>query len=215
MSPREVDSDFLAGVKDLLGLAGQGAQGTAFEEETLVQVFDVGNAVRRGGADIATGGWFYGVLQNAHGAANTQFSAVDPYSPGSLALGSWPAEVPADMDVWVGNVYCISDAVVGINATFSMGFPSRMQGLGVNQLIAPVAAADVGVPMAWWDEIVAMSTAEFARNALTLQTCYPVNIRVPRGAGLQFTSVTAGIATLKCVVQLGLFPAGAGQDVGY
>lgn len=216
---RDIDSGALGPVQKQLGYSGSAGQFTDFDENDLLQSFEVNSAVRRGRADVATGGWFYGRLDNRHIGNDTVFSFIDPYAPGANALGTWPQEVPQDFDVWIGHIWAFGDTAAGnfAEALCSLGLPARMQAMGADESQNPLAATSMGMTLGYWDTQQDISTVEALQNSKTDQVIYAPKMRLPRGVAIQFMSRLGGAGgdVFSLGFELGLFPIGMGQDVGY
>jgi len=207
---RLVDSSALEPVNRQLGLYGGLAPGTQIEDGDLKQVFDVGSAVRRGRADVATGGWFYGVLEMIHAGAGTIDASIDVYSPGAGQVGSYPLDVPRDFDVWIESYSIIQDsgAAAMTYGAARISPAARAQGWGIDNLGAvEVTGTIFGLGLFDSLDSEGFGLTEQGEQLVKL------GVRVPRGSTLSARTIADGVTTLHAVFMLGLFPIGMGSDV--
>jgi len=213
---RDIDSDALSQVTRQLGVSGIGEGVAILDDQELRQVLDVGPAVRRGRADVANGGWFWGVLHNVHLGASALSSFINPYEADGFELTSYPANVDVSrFDIWIigATLRVFSGASSITNASFFMGAPLRSLAFGKDDMAAAVTPVGGGFIMASWGNSV------FADTTLTWiarregQQFVPLNIRMPRGSNLIFDSTSPGVTTYELAIIMGLFPIGLGQDV--
>jgi len=207
---RNVDSSALELVNRQLGLLGGTQVSTELDENDLKQTFDVGSAVRRGRADVATGGWFYGILEMVHAGSGTLTAEIDPYSPGLGVVGSYPLRVPNDFDVWIESYSIIQDSGV---AAMSYGAAriapaARAQGWGLDDSGA-IEISPTIFGLGLFDSLDAQGfgLTEGGEQLVKL------GVRVPRGSTLSARTTVDGVTTLHAVFMLGLFPIGMGSDV--
>jgi len=212
---RNIDSDALSQVQRQLGLSGVGSGVAVLEDDELRQVLDVGPALRRGRADVANGGWFWGVLHNVHAGAGGLTSFIDPYEAGAFALTSFPAAVDVSrFDIWIAGVTCrvASGAISLTDATFILGAPLRSLAFGKDD--SGVAVAPVGGGMALASFVTAVGSNSFGYFlGFDGRPFHPLNFRMPRGSNLVFDSTAVGITTYELSIIMGLFPIGLGNDV--
>lgn len=217
---QKVKSDALSVVQRALGLTGTPASGdTEFLEGTLDQVIDVGPLVRRGRTLAGTGGIFRGILRNVHPGADSKSSGIAPYAAlEANVVAPFPAVVPPEFDVWL--------LTAGVRRFTGSGALSRcflvmtnvLQGFGINDSGAPVVGVNEIIPLAYWDDLqVSTDTIGVTTSMGPLRK---LGIRIPRigvlpaaPVGLSFRSTSAGAATFDCLLLMGLFPVGLGQDV--
>ena len=175
----------------------------------------VPDIARRSLSSLPTGGWFQGILENVHSAADDEFSSIDPYAAGVDAVAPYPASISDDFDVWLAGVGGarssgaggLTGALLGINPV------NHQQGWGRDDAGAPVT----GSPMfriAFFDglETAAVSSQDPFKTPQG-EVWVPVGLRIARGATLTFQSTSAAAAEFQAIFLIGLFPAGLGQDV--
>jgi len=213
---RSIDSDALSQVQRQLGISGVGVNGVAqLEDDELRQVIDVGPAVRRGRADVANGGWFWGVLQNVHGASTALSSFINPYEADGFELTSYPALVDVSrFDIWIAGatVRLLSGAASINSASLIIGAPLRSLAFGKDDSAAQVTPTGGGFAVAHWGSLVNATSFTY----MIRQTGIPflnLNMRMPRGSNLVFDTNSVGISTYECSILMGLFPIGLGNDV--
>lgn len=176
----------------------------------------VPDVARRSGAGIEAG-WFVGLLENVHSAADSESSFIDPYNPGANSIAPYPEIVPIGYDVWLIGVSGTRSAGSGglTGAIFVLNPGDTSQGWGQDD----AGAAVVGTPsirLALFDSISELVQAVATDPMITEQgaTYVPIGIRIPRNSLLGFETEAAAAAEFQGQFLLGLFPAGLGQDVG-
>lgn len=214
---RNIDSDALSQVQRQLGISGIGSGQAVLEDDELRQVLDVGPAVRRGRADVANGGWFWGVLVNDHEGAGDLTSFIDPYNvTAAFQLTSYPVEVDVSrFDIWVTGVSAVLTAgeATIVEAQFGFGGPLRSLAFSKDDDGATVALTGANLPLARWQGI-AVDLGQGVQSLVnTGEPYFPIKLRMPRGSQMVFLSRSVGISTYQCQILMGLFPIGLGQDV--
>lgn len=184
--------------------------------KNVSQVLNVVPEIRRRSAPLAgIDGIFTGILRNVHSIADDEISSILPYSLGADRLGSYPAVVPEEWDIWLigasGRRVSGTGSIVG---TIVLEPPDAVQGfarddsgtaLGVLTsriilgTITGITELGVDDPTIWLNE----PGGSFLR----------LGIRVPRGSLLLFRSTSSAIATIDMVFVMGLFPMSMGHDV--
>lgn len=214
---RDIDSDALSQVQRQLGISGIGSGVAVLEDDELRQVLDVGPAVRRGRADVANGGWFWGFLRNIHAGAGLLTSFIDPYEAVGFELTSYPAAVDVSrFDIWIAGatLRLVDGADTITDATLLFGAPLRSLAFGKDNLGAAVAApAGDGFPLLAWGTLAVISTQFTYFIQRNGDSFGHLNIRMPRGATLVFDSRSPDISTYELAIIMGLFPIGLGNDV--
>ena len=212
-----VDAQTLSEVAKALGLSGAPAAQTEFSDGHLDQVVDVARYIRRGRTPAQTTGWYYIVLENAHGAPGDKKTLVDPYNP-TLAnvQAPYPAPVPLGWDLWLASAHLVRSSGTGtvVGAALSIDPVLLQRAIGQDDAGGPITT-DLPMTLKLWngtfdDAGAILGTGTFNGN-------FPdprIGIRLRRNAKLQFDS-TNGVTgcDLQCYVLVGLFPAGSGQDV--
>jgi len=176
----------------------------------------VPNVTRRSLSGIRTG-WYQGVMENVHSAADTEQSTLSPYTPGDTRTAPWPEVVPEDFDVWLLRVQGLVTTGAG---TLDEGWirfvlPPETIGVGVEDDGTPIILSS-NYTVARFTDIVS-APGGLSNKMLVDASGEPsiyVGTRLPRGCQINFatTSVTASV-TFRALLTLGLFPAGLGQDV--
>jgi len=213
-----IDSLALADLKRALGMAGQGSGSTALDSANLQQTIDVARIVRRS-RTTGFSGFFTGILENVHSAADGERSEIFPYSPGPNNFPPYPGVVPNDLDVWL--IGCSGARTSGAGAlagaTFSINLVSAFQGWGQDDAGAGVAAGNMlgNITVARFDSIDSSVTASTFDPMKTDggQAWVPVGLRLPRGCRLRFETEAGAAAEFQGLFLLGLFPITMGQDI--
>lgn len=216
---RSIDSDALTLVQRQLGLSGVGESATELESDTLMQVFDASSAIRRGRADLATRGFFYGILKTLEAGAGGSNAAFigDAYNVGAaFALGTFPPNIDiARFDLWLLNVSgVITDGAFAANdeCVLQIGMNARQQGFGKDSGVPAVVAATPPNTVARFTE----SIDDGFSDVLVTDQGEPsvqVNLRLIPGQALQMVTTSAAACDAQLSLMLGLFPVGMGQDV--
>jgi len=213
---RRVNSEALVLVQRALGISGVSVGGvTEFLDEQLDQTVDVGRLIRRGRTQAGTGGLYYGLLENVHGAGNTQESLIAPYLTPTGSNPPYPSPMLASFDIWVlgAHVSRLSGTGTFTGALFIIP-TATVQGWGIDESAVAVAAAVPSTPLAFWDSVVTQ-TRTFAIKE-DGQPFQRIGLRLIRGARnatqLRFSSTSSAVSTYRCHVLLGVFPIGLEQD---
>jgi len=162
-------------------------------------------------------GWYTSVMENVHSAADGELSSINPYEPGAAAVAPYPESVPDDFDVWLLKAFAQRSSGSG---ALTMGYldmnpVTHQQGWGIDDAGAPVID-EPPVVLARWDSVEAVVTVAGATEPAMTEagdTMVDVNIRIARGALLRFSTESAAAAEFQCLLLMGLFPSGLGQDV--
>lgn len=210
-----VKNPILAPLQRLIGTSPAPRGSINLDDENISQTLPVvPHLMRRSLAGIESG-WFLGLMENVHGAADFESSFIDPYNPGALAVAPYPGTVESDFDVWVLGVSGIRSSGAGglTGALFVINPADTSQGWGVDDAAAQVLGTPA-LKVARFDGLETTITQTFdpmiTEAGLTYQ---PVGIRVPRGGLLGFDTESAAAAEFQGQWLIGLFPAGLGQDV--
>jgi len=222
---RRIDSGALEAVQRFLGFSGVGASQTELIDEEVNQSLEIGAAVRRARADVATGGLFYGILRNEHPNASTLVSFVDPYAAQNEVVGTYPAFVPRDFDVWVEAVGVTQPGGTAPNlldAAASLQYAGRNQGWGkADDGSAIVESEPIGLAM--WTSALRFTGGTFATtfgvngDSGEMTTVWrKLGFRMPRAdCFLHFNSTSNGAGDIDCIWMLGLFPTAYGSDAAH
>lgn len=209
----EIDSQALYNLKRVLGTAGRGGGSTELEDDTLTQVLDIWPVVRRSRTMANSSGIFNGAIRNIHGAADSQATTVDLYNPGDLAHRGWPSTVPMGFDVWVLGAQLQRDAgasnitggLLRLTAgdTFGLGIGAPS---GFEPSDSPILAA-FGASPTTGPSVIAVYPELGTGKAVA-----KIGARIRRGFVLSLDTTSGGTCTVRCIMTLGLFPEGLGQD---
>jgi len=204
------------------GAQGQ-ASSTQFADGVLDQVLDVSALVRRGLTLSPASGLYVGVIEATHPGADAQSESVDPYNPGTFVVNvsdgavtgsGYPAIVnPNQFDVWLFGATVQSTIMA--EGILQMSWPTTSVGWqagGDND--NPGAPL---IPVAAWDGIEAINTRTWGYSEIAtadnLGSIYKrIGLRVPNGTIFRFDTTSTGAGNTFCRLNLGLFPAGLGQD---
>jgi len=210
----KVDSDALDELLRTLGIAGGGRiEDTLLDSGNLSLVVNANEIIRRSRTPGVTNGNFYGILQNEHVGAGQLASSLDPYDPGNDVIAPYPAPVPAGFDVWllaattirVGAGSTLDGAVLAVDPA------AIQQGWGRDNLGALVTG-DLIMPVALWTGFDT-STANVIGVQGDGNPTAQIGRRLQRGAELRFISDVAGALVIQCIMVIGVFPVGLGQDI--
>jgi len=214
---RDIDSDALSQVQRQLGISGIGSGVAVLEDDELRQVLDVGAAVRRGRADVANGGWFWGVLVNDHLGAGALTSFINPYEADGFELTSYPATIDVSrFDLWIigASLRVSAGALTITRASMFFGAPLRSLAFGKDDMGAAVAPSGGGFAIAGWaNQVFDDTTLDWVGRRAGPAAFQPINLRMPRGSNLVFDSKSPDISTYELSIMMGLFPIGLGNDV--
>ncbi len=213
---REVDSGALIALEEQLGLSGNARGITVLRDDDVFQVVDIVAAARRSLADVRTRGLFYAILRTISAAGAPAFVSLDPYAVDQAdVLGTWPTPVPEGFDVWLleasvtvsGGTFTAGDVAV-----LQLGNFARQQAFGRNSAGAPVSATPAHT-LAMWDGVVSDGFTTFlTAEGGALRPTVKIGRRLIPGQQIQVVIDPTGACTCDFQVQLGLFPAGLGQD---
>lgn len=218
-----VKEDQFKVMQKVLGIPGSQLSGaTEVDLDSAQQTLPlIPNIVRRGVQLGPTEGWFQGVLENVHSAADGENSAIDPYKPGASAQNAFPAIVPEGWDVWLHGA-----CVVRISGAGDLDATGEGALLALNSGIDKLAWGedDAGDPVTthplWylkrWTKIVegisATASEDPARDDFGVMY-HTVNMRMPRGIKITFKTESDAAATFQLNMILGVFPTAMGQDI--
>lgn len=213
---KKMDSDALGTVNKSLGLTGSGAANTEFADGTVEQVLDVGPMVRRGRTPAATGGLFTCTFSFTSSGAQELQRAINPYEPGgALTYSPYPNSVNNYFDLWVLDASMNRQSGSGtIEAGLYYQFGNR--GWGIDQSGARVDPLTVGSGvLAVWDDFQSVGSAEWGVQGDQVKILPKIpKVRLARTADtyLIFHINTSATCEVNCVLTLGMFPNGLGQD---
>ena len=214
---KRITSDALALLNRMLGLAGAGGKSgkTDLEDERVIQTLDITNVVRRSRTPGNTSGWFFGTLRNEHAGAGTLTSVIDPYTPTGHFVAPYPAVITRDFDVWVLTASIVSNGAAGALMDGAALFVDPLavdQGWGVDDMTNDAFGNDP-YAIARWTGLDISQTGDPYGIAGDGGAMVKIGLRVRRGQQLRFRSDANAAANFNCVIGLGLFAEGIGQDI--
>jgi len=169
---------------------------------------------RRGLAGIRSG-WYQMVLENVHSGADDEGITIEPYTPGVTAVAPYPAIVPLDFDVWLLRIGMVQTTGA---ANLTEGWvrillPAESLGAGIEDTGGPVITQSNYTLARFTDIIVAPGTPDDMAVDANGEPVIYTNLRLPRGARINFSTRSAAAATYRALLTIGLFPSSLGQDV--
>jgi len=211
-----ISNNLLAAVQALIGGA-TGSGITVLEDDSVTQTLPIVPEIARRSLAIGNiGGWVLAVLENVHSGADFEQSSINLYNPAAAAIRPpYPGPVPLNTDVWMLGCSLIRNSGAGglTGGLLGLNPPTLSQGLGIDD----AGVALITTPIMTLAHFVGVDETLSSGNAFgeTDQglTYVPINLRIPRGGTLVFSSEAAAAAEFQLLVVLGLFPAGMGQDV--
>jgi len=211
-----IKNAILLPIQRLIGIAPAPTETVVDTSSVSLTMPILPDMARRSLSSQPTGGFFIGVLENVHSAADDENSTIDPYNPGPDVFAPYPALVDPGFDVWILKVG--GERIAGAG-TLDVGLLSLVNlihtlGWGRDDAQDPVPLVP-NVTLARFDaidEVVGAAIEPFITEQG--ETAVDVSMRIPRGSRLRFHS-TAGTAsaTFNMWFIVGLFPGGMGQDV--
>ena len=214
---KRIDSDALGVLNRSLGLSGSGSQITELEDGIVDQTLSVNEIARRGRTLADVQGLYFPTLRNEHVDAETISNSIDPYSPGTvLAVAPYPADVPAQFDLWLlgASIRNAAGTASGFSiGTLSLQVGTRSQGWG---RVDDGTLVLVGQPirLVVWNAMASDGTS-FGIRATNRGPHGRFGLRLPRGGGgttLLFRTISTVTNSVDCQMIMGMFPAALGQD---
>lgn len=221
---REVNSSALGLINRALGIAGAGSPKTELIDRDINQILDVGRFVRRSTIEWDRG---YAVLRIEHEAASLELGiTADPYSTQHAVAGDfsnppYPHPVPTGSDFWLFGASVRLDTMnVLTNAALSLVVPSPTNpqvfwGLENEDATEIVNLAGSTLVLANWTADVDVAGIFNAQEALGGRCYIPINRRIRRGVTISYRSEVTAACITTCVMDVGLFPVGLGQDAAF
>lgn len=217
---RDIDSDALTTMNRLLGIAGRGSSQTELDDGNLSQVIDVNPIVRRSRTPVGSTGFYICTLTNVHSAADNETSQIDPYLPGASVApaGGYPASVDLSFDVWIAGMSIARIAGAGQldggQVDLTTGSSTVFSGWGQDDAGDP----DISTIGTIITQFAVMNTGAAGGNSFAAEVgsgllASRALVRVRRGLQIRFHSTADAAATFRLVLNIGLFPAGLGQDI--
>ena len=210
---KTVDSDALGTITAALGITGRGSQITEFLDGQLDQTFDVATAIRRGRTLSPSGGLFTAIMRNVHpSGASTITTVVDPFVFGA-PRAPYPTPLPTRLfDLWLINATVERVSGTGtLVSVLSVLNDGAHLGWGIDNGGNPITG-DTFFPVAFWDSVATVGTRVFGITEAGHSVVYP-GLRLRPGTDLVFISTSSATETDQCLLTLGLFPIGLGQDL--
>ena len=214
---KKVNAQALGDVNRALGLTGAGSPSTEFSDGILDQVVDVGPLIRRGNTLAQTQGVFTGVLVNDHTGAGTLSTTADVYELGNaLVTAPYPPTIPRGLELWLIGASC--QQVTG-SGTFSgalyLNVDDVLEGFHINNSGTSPGTVSSPMAIAYWDAIKTVT------NSFGIQEdgkpFAPIGLRLPRtnapGTTVIWRSTASAVTRFECLLLMGLFPIGMGQDI--
>jgi len=211
-----VESNALDNLARVLGIAGVTGT-TILDSGNLSQVLEVTDIVRRSRTPGITTGWFYGLIRHVHAAAGLLNSTIDPYAPdGASQVAPFPRIVPPGFDVWLLNASVLRNSGAGTldGAALFLDPSAAQQGWGIDDSGTAIVANDP-YPLARWTSLdTSMAGIDPFGIAGDGGASVRINQRIARGTVIRFVSdVAAAAANVQCMMTMGLFVEGLGQDI--
>ena len=217
--PKTIDSTALTALNRILGLAGAGSSGeTVLEDDSVVQVLDILPIARRSRTPGVSTGMFICILENDHAGADDEQSTIDPYIPGVMInpTGGYPAAVPAGFDIWITGICVMRATGVGdlTGGQIDLQSADSAMGWGVDDTATIVTAVSSPVLAAFAVfNTLTNGGNKYAAEIGTGRLRAKLAQRVRRGQQIRFNSTSGGALNVVAILEVGLFPAGLGQDV--
>ena len=214
---KKIDSQALGALNKALGIAGAGAGETELLDGVVDQVLDVSTIIRRGRTLAGTEGIFRVVLRNQHLDIQTLATSWQPYESATIGLvAPFPSPMPAGLDVWLLGATIARAAGAGDLDDCNLALTNVQLGFAQNDLGAAITPTTV-YTLAFWNSLNTTGGTPFALT----QTRLPyktLNIRIPRKGAiaspfLVFESTSLSTIHVDCILLIGVFPSGLGQDV--
>jgi hypothetical protein len=226
--PKKISSQSLEPMLRALQMSGQQSQETELHDGTVDQIVSVNEIARRGGTPAGSSGIFRGLLENVHAGSDSKTSGYTLYAPTgnpSLIIPPLPDPMPNNLEWWILAASVQRTAGTGFLGTAALTLNNLLQGWGVNDSGAQVAA-NRPLILANWSGQIATGSIVYGGNWDGTSGNVPgpaharIGIRVPVGGAfgssptVQFfsTEVGAVATTFTCTILMGLFPPGLGQD---
>ncbi len=215
-----ITNTILREVRALIGI-GQGITApTVLDDDSVSMTFPVVPDIARRGLSVGgAGGIFQGILENVHTAADDERSAIMPYTAGPDAAPGFPAAISRDFDLWLLSASVVKTSGGGTlpGAALFLRAPlsnNPTLGFGRDDAGAPVTNNTL-YPLAFWNAFFTGSAGsnDFGINDISGDASQDIGVRLPRGCELVFDTTSTETVTIRVIMQLGLFPAGLGQDV--
>jgi len=210
---KKVDSQALGILNKALGLTGAGSPVTELADGVVDQTLDVGPIVRRSRTLGVSEGIFTALLLNEHAGAGTLSNEINPYEAGALARAPFPSPVPQNFDLWLLSATLQRESGTGsqLSALFINHSPSQ---LAFTRDDGGSAFTDTPLmPVMSWDTLITVSQNNARTAGVSNTGPGHIGIRLPRNiVGIRFVSVASAIADYQCMMTIGMFPVGLGQD---
>jgi len=211
---KKITSDALESLNKSLGLTGSSAvAGTELMDSRVFQTVDILPVVRRSRTLSGSQGIFSGAFRNEHTDAQSLVTSVNPYDiASSNTIAPYPTLIKPQFDLWLLAASVVRNTGGG-TFTGTLEIAPNSAGWGESDDGSPAAFASLIV--ASWKEVV-------TRGGTTVclidggNTLARIGLRLPRIGGVgqlvKFRSTSSLTSTYTCILQIGMFPVGFGQD---
>lgn len=216
---KEIDSEALVLLRKGLGIGGIASPTTLLEEDSVIQVVEVGQFARQGLP--AGNGLFYFVMRIITSVGNPSLDvSLFPYIPddpsgASVASAPFPNPVPSTFDIWIMSAVLNVTTATFVDAALFLRPPPVSVGLSIENAdttTQPLIAPTPVFPLAAWDGVQTVDT--FITGDLAGSDVFQrLGMRLPRGCSLNFRVDAGGINTATCTIAAALMPRSMGQDV--
>lgn len=213
---KRIDSDALVLLNRMLGLGGGGSGATDLDDGVVSQTLDILSVVRRARTPARSLGWFFGQFRNIHAAGGALQSSINPFAVGALAHNAYPTSIRRDFDLWLISASVNRAAGAGAldGATLLNSAVAADHGWGVDDSGAGFGPGAGLLLLARWTGLDSSIAGQDAHGiAGDGSVLVQIGQRIPRNTVIRFNSDAAAAATFDCVVTLGVFPEGLGQDI--
>lgn len=213
-----MDGQALGVTNRALGLYGATSPNeTEFEDERVIQTVDVGDLIRRGRSPAGTEGIFRCVLRNQHVDINVLATSWQPYeaNDNGATVAPYLTPMPRGFDVWLLGASVSVNTGAGIDFA-RLSLTNVQLGFGINNSSVAVVPTTV-FTLAFWNGMITAGSADFAVTE-TREPYKAINMRIPRKGAiaspfLVFESQSTATVQIDCLMLIGVFPEGLGQDV--
>jgi len=204
----------------MMGLAGSqaGSNGTTLEDDSVTQVLDTRDTIRRSLSLAGSEGIYFGILTNEHAAAGSIVgNVINPYAAGGNAFPGYPSPLPRGLDAYLIGSVCARAAGAGAldGAQLYMEFQAVTLAFNRNDDGTAGTAALGNMLLARWTGLDTSITGGIDPAVNDATRAYQShNVRIKRGSRLRFDSDVSGAAAdIECMMMLAILPTTLGQDV--
>lgn len=209
-----IRTTLLRGIDSLVGAAPAGSV-TVLDDDSVAQTLPVVPDIARRSLTSGETGWWTANLDNVHTAADEETSQINPYKAlAAVPAGSaYPVSVPATQDLWLigASLVRVSGAADLVGGFLAIDPIARQQAFGIEDDGSAVVVSGE-IPLVFWGPLNTDTAVDWGVT-LNDQVYTRIALRLPRNTNLLFRSTSAGTATFRVVLILGLFQQALGQDV--